>query len=183
MDSDSHQKGGILRAQGRAEEAIAEHERALALDPSNIEAVGELGFDYHDLGEFDKSIEYLDKAIRASPNDPTLAYWYGTKAWDNFGLKKYDQAIELARGAVTTKPNDNAYSHVALVASLALTGHDAEAREALQRYLALPSPGRSSQSRHGRRTRSPMGGDPRFVEMSERSYDGCARPGCRSGEQ
>ena len=28
-----------------------------------------------------------------------------------------------------------------LVAALALTGHDAEAREALQRYLALPSTG------------------------------------------
>ena len=28
-----------------------------------------------------------------------------------------------------------------LIAALALTGHDAEAREALQRYLALPSTG------------------------------------------
>ena len=32
-------------------------------------------------------------------------------------------------------------SHAILVAALALTGHDAEAREALQRYLALPSTG------------------------------------------
>jgi len=30
---------------------------------------------------------------------------------------------------------------VTLVAALAFTGHDAEAREALQRYLALPSTG------------------------------------------
>ena len=170
-------KGGVLRAQGRAEEAIAEHERALALDPSNIEAVGELGFDYHDLGEFDKSLEYLDKAIRASPNDPTLAYWYGTKAWDNFGLKKYDQAIELARGAVTTKPNYNAYSHVALVASLALTGHDAEAREALQRYLALPSTGPLKSIAAWKAHQISLGGDPRFVEMSERSYDGLRKAG------
>ncbi len=33
------------------------------------------------------------------------------------------------------------YVHATLVAALALTGHDAEAREALQRYLALPSTG------------------------------------------
>ena len=33
-------KGNILRAQGRAEEAVAEHERALALDPSNTDAAG-----------------------------------------------------------------------------------------------------------------------------------------------
>ena len=39
-------KGDILRAQGRAEEAVAEHERALALDPSNTDAAGQLGFDY-----------------------------------------------------------------------------------------------------------------------------------------
>jgi tetratricopeptide (TPR) repeat protein len=48
-------------------------------------AVGALGSDYGNLGEFDKSLEYFNKAIRASPNDPTLAYWYGSKAWDNFG--------------------------------------------------------------------------------------------------
>ena len=70
-------KGAVLRIQGRPGEAILEHERALALDPSNNSAVGELGFDYGNLGEFDKSLEYFDKAIRASPNDPTLAWWYG----------------------------------------------------------------------------------------------------------
>jgi adenylate cyclase len=60
-------KGNILRAQGRAEEAVAEHERALALDPSNTDAAGELGFDYMLRGEFDKSLEYFDKAILGSP--------------------------------------------------------------------------------------------------------------------
>src|SRR5271155_3544079 len=43
-------KGAVLRAQGRAKEAVAEHERALALDPSNADAVGQLGFDYGNLG-------------------------------------------------------------------------------------------------------------------------------------
>ena len=132
-------KGNILRIQGRAEEAVAEHERALALDPSNADAAAQLGIDYHSSGEFDKSLEYLDKAILASPYDPSLAYWYGSKAWANFGLKNYDQAIELARRAIAINPNYNPFAHVVLVAALALTDHDAEAREALQRYLALPS--------------------------------------------
>ena len=43
-------KGGILRIQGRTEEAVAEHERALALDPSNADAAAGLGFDYVTLG-------------------------------------------------------------------------------------------------------------------------------------
>ena len=59
----------------------------------------------------------------------------------NFGLKRYDQAIELARRAIAINPNYNPFAHAILVAALALTGHDAEAREALQRYLALPSTG------------------------------------------
>jgi hypothetical protein len=53
----------------------------------------------------------------------------GGKAWDNFGLKRYDRAIELARQAIVIKPNYNPYSHLALIAALALTDHDAEARE------------------------------------------------------
>ena len=87
-------KGSILRTQGRTEEAVAEHERALALDPSNVDAAAQLGIDYRFLGQFDKSLEYLDRAILASPSDPSLAYWYDSKAWANFGLKNYDQAIE-----------------------------------------------------------------------------------------
>ena len=56
-------------------------------------------------GEFEKSLEYFDKAIRLSPHDPELAFWYGIKAWANFGLKRYDQAIELARRAIAINPN------------------------------------------------------------------------------
>jgi tetratricopeptide (TPR) repeat protein len=131
-------KGNILLLQGRIEEAVAEGERALALDPSNAVAVGQLGIDYRFLGRLEKSLEYLDRAILASPSDPSLNYWYGGKALANFGLKNYDQAIELARRAIAISPN-NPFAHVVLVAALALTGHDAEAREALQRYLALPN--------------------------------------------
>ena len=56
-------KGGILRIQGRTEEAVVEHERALALDPSNVDASAQLGIDYRFLGRFDESLEYLDRAI------------------------------------------------------------------------------------------------------------------------
>ena len=57
------------------------------------------------LGQFEKSLEYLDKAIRLSPHDPTLAAWYLGKAASYFGLKQYDQAIESARRAIAINPN------------------------------------------------------------------------------
>ncbi|HXZ17486.1 MAG TPA: tetratricopeptide repeat protein, partial [Roseiarcus sp.] len=175
-------KGSILRTQGRTEEAVAEHERALALDPSNVDAAAQLGFDYQRLGRLDKSLEYFDKAILASPYDPSLRHWYGGKAADNFGLKNYDQAIELARQAIAINPNYVAYIHATLVAALALTGHDAEAREALKRYLALPSNGPLTTIAAFKAYFSAQGGGPAHVEANERIYDGLRKAGMPEGE-
>jgi adenylate cyclase len=170
-------KGGILRLQGRPEDAVAEHERALALDPSNVDAAGQIGVDNLDLGRFDKSLEYLDKAIRVSPSDPELAGWYANKARANFGLKNYDQAIELARRATAILPNSQ-YSHAIFVAALAMAGHDAEAREALRRYLALPSSGSLKTIAAFRAYLSPVSDrDPRFLDLNERTYDGLRKAG------
>jgi TolB-like protein/class 3 adenylate cyclase len=170
-------KGGILRLQARYQEAVAEHERALALDPSNEDAAASVGMDYTMLGRFDKSLEYFDQAIVGSPHDPSLAYWYGGKAWANFGLKNYDQAIDLARQAIAIKPNYNQFSHVFLVAALALAGHEAEAREALQRYLALPSTGPRKTIAAWKAYWSAQGGDPPRVEANERALDGLRKAG------
>jgi TolB-like protein/Flp pilus assembly protein TadD len=172
-------KGWILQNQGRTEESVPEFERALALDPSNPDPYGGLGVDDFALGRFDQSLEVLEKAIRASPSDPGATYWYGNKAWANFGLKRYDQAIELARRALAINPY-NPYAHVVLVAALALTDHDAEAREALQRYLApstAPFKTIAVWKAHLMSLAPKQGGDPRFVEMSERSYDGLRKAG------
>jgi adenylate cyclase len=134
-------KGWVLQAQGRNDEAVAEFERALALNPSNPDGDAGLGWTHLRLGEFDQSVEYLDKAIRLSPYDRAVPYWYGAEAQASFGLKRYDQAIEQFRKVIAINPNDIPWAHTMLVAALALTHHDAEAREALQRYLALPSTG------------------------------------------
>ncbi len=181
LDPDSNwshvYKGSILELQARYQEAVAEHERALALDPSNVYAAANLGFDYLNFGEFDKSFEYFDKAIRASPFDPGLAYWYGGKAVANFGLKNYDQAIELARQAIAIKQDYAQFIHATLVAALALSGHDAESREALQRYLALPSTGPLKTIAAWKAYFSAQGGGPPRLETNERTYDGLRKAG------
>ena len=170
-------KGMIPRFQARYPEAVAEHERALALDPSDVDAAANLGWDHVFFGHFDKGLEYFDKAIRMSPYDPSLASWYGGKAWVNFGLKNYDQAIEWARQAIAINPNYVQYVHSVLVAALALTGHDAEAREALKRYLALPSTGPFKTIAAWKAYYSAQGGDPPRVEANERVYDGLRKAG------
>ncbi len=171
-------KGSVLRLQGRPEEAVAEHERALALDPSNVDAAANLGFDYVDLGQFDKSVEYFDRAILASPNDRALYGWYVGKARADFGLKRYDEAIELARRAIAIIPNYVPLAHAILMAALGITGHDAEAREALQRYLALPSAGSLRTIAAWKAYLSPVSDrDPRFLELNERTFDGLRKAG------
>jgi hypothetical protein len=58
-------------AQGRPNEAIAESERALT-DPANVFAYSSLSWDYLYLGQFERSLEFSDKAIRLSR---TIQIW------------------------------------------------------------------------------------------------------------
>ena len=68
------QRPGSSLTRARFDEAIAENERALALDPANVERHAGLGWDYSTLGQFEKSLEFFDKAIRLSPRDPALHF-------------------------------------------------------------------------------------------------------------
>ena len=172
-------KGEILRLQGRLNEAITEFERALALDPTSGDAVGFLGNAYWLAGQFEKSLEYFDKAVRLGPNDPNLYAWYQGKARAYFGLKNYDQAIEWSRRTTTINQSRDATSQERLIAALALAGRDAEAHEALQAYLTLPGVSKTiAANRAAANARFPnQHPDPRFVEYFDRFYDGLRKAG------
>jgi adenylate cyclase len=131
-------KSYILRAQSHPEEAIAEAERALDLNPTLVNAYESIADVYLQLEQFEKSLQFFDKAIRLSPHDPLLLYWYQGKAISYFALKQYDQAIEWARRSIAINPNKVPWAHGALMAALAFADRPAEAQEELQRYLALP---------------------------------------------
>jgi TolB-like protein/cytochrome c-type biogenesis protein CcmH/NrfG len=174
-------KAGILYAQGRFDESIAEYERALALDPAMVAALASLGYDYQRQGEFEKSLGYLDKAIRLSPHDPALAIWYNGKALAYFALKQYDQAIEWARRAIATNANISPYPHLKLIAALALIGREGEAHAALQRYLALVPSGPKTIA--ATEALSPSRANPRDSEFQDRQIEGLRKAGMPEGEQ
>src|ERR1700722_18073045 len=69
-----NEKAWVLQSQGRFEEAIAERERTLALDPGDVSAIQGMAWDHLYLGRFDKSLELFDEAIRLSPRDPELQF-------------------------------------------------------------------------------------------------------------
>jgi hypothetical protein len=108
---------------------------------------------------------------------------YGGKAFANFALKRYDQAIEAARQAIAVNQTGGVqYIHAVFIAALALAGHETDARETLQRYLALPSTGRLKTIAAFKEYFSQQGGRPPRVEANERVYDRLRKAGMPEGE-
>jgi adenylate cyclase len=171
-------RGIVVLLQGRIDESIAESERALALDPSRVDAMALLGADSARLGQFETAIKHVDRAIRLSPDDPALFNFYEMKSGFYFGLKQYDQAIDSARRSIAIRP-DFHLAHGDLIAALAFAGHEAEAQEALRRYLALPTTGFktiASWEAYRAQIAGPQT-DPRYHELWDRMIEGLRKVG------
>ena len=175
---DAHDmKALALESQFRLDEAVAEGQRAVDLNPSDVYAYGNMGYAYRRLGQFEKSLEFIDKAIRLSPHDPDLPSWYADKAAAHLALKQYDQAMEWARRAIAINPN-NAFSHVYLIVALALTGQETQARDGFERYLSVP--GTLATMAALNRVKAQYVNehtDPRYVEYWDRLFDGLRKAG------
>src|SRR5262249_176768 len=122
------QKGGLLVEQGRPEEGMSEAERALSLDPARPIAYLFMGTASIALGlqqkhrfpdayqydnavgaNYEKALDFIDKAIRLSPHDPSLNDLYTCKALAYNELGQYDQAIEWGRRSIASNPSSGGY--------------------------------------------------------------------------
>ena len=63
-----------------------------------------LGQCYFGLGQIEKAIEYLNKAVELQPNDPEL---YATLGVELINNGKYEQAIEYLKKALNLDPNSS----------------------------------------------------------------------------
>ena len=172
-------KAFVLQSQFRLDEAVAEDRRAFDLDPSLVDAYWHMGFVMRRLGEFQTSLELIDKALGLSPRDPFRALWYADKAGSHFGLKQYDQAIESARHAIEISPNNSA-PYLYLIPALALAGQESQAHEAVGHYLHLANSGAPRTVAGWRRTRAQYvneHSDPRYVEFWDRLIEGLRKAG------
>ena len=121
----------------RPEEGMAEAERALALNPSFLPTYLALWTAYWMAGHPEQADVYADTALRLSPHD-TLAYSFlRAKGFGFFARSRYEQATDLFKRAIAAYPG-YPIAYMMLTASLALSGHDAEAHETLKHYLELP---------------------------------------------
>jgi TolB-like protein len=100
--STGHQWYSIyLSVLGRNEEAIAEMEKARELDPFSIIIATELGCPYLYSKQYDRAIEYFNKALEMDPAFPfahfALAEALDRKGSYNEAIEAHNKAIELAR--------------------------------------------------------------------------------------
>ena len=167
-------KGNVLIVERRFDDAIADFERALALDPNAAEAYGALGHVHVDIGQYEKANEFFDKAIRLSPQNQQLAFWYMGKGHAFFGLEQYDQAIEWARRSIAINPNIGSNPLGTIAAALALSGHDAEARDAEKRRAVLSKVKNVAALKA---IAPPSSADPRVRATFDRAIEGLRKAG------
>lgn len=88
---DYHVRRGCLHAAlGEIDAAIADHTKALEVDPSNVTAYNNRAVAYGDKGDWAKSISDLDCAIRV---DPEYIEGYQLRGFAKYQIGRYREAI------------------------------------------------------------------------------------------
>ena len=126
----------LRRLQNRLAELRIEWERAIALDPNNAAAIGQLGVTLIYLGEPAAAIPLEEKRLRLNPDDPNIALAYWSLGLAHLLLGHLDQATDLLTKARAANPRIY-YINLDLAAALALKGNLDEARAALAEAIRL----------------------------------------------
>jgi adenylate cyclase len=170
-------KGSILWGQGHFDEAIAECETALALDPTLAAAYGTMAQAYRLKGQFERSLELIDRAFVISPRDRSLVWWYSTKSLAYFALKDYEKAIDWGQRAIVENPNI-ATPYIVLAPAFALGGREDEARDTIERYHTQPYSGLTIERAKGLKTMNTNSQtNPRAVDLWDRWIEGLREAG------
>jgi adenylate cyclase len=165
-------KALVLIGQMRTDNAVAELERSVALNPSFVDAYTWLAISYNFLGQPDRAVEFVDKAIRLSPRDPWMAQYYHVKGWALFMKQQYGPAIEWLRRV----GSGSRFTELLLASAYSLTGEQAEAHDALQRYLALPGVATKSITQL-KAQQLALANNPTWVAYNERLFTGLRKAG------
>ena len=104
-----------------------------------------------------------------------MFFWYTGKSWASFALQQDDRAIEWARRSIAINPNFWP-PHCLLAVALALTGHEAEARDERQRNAAL-FPYKNIAAVKASWLAPPPSADPRVRATFDRIVEGLRKAG------
>ncbi|HEY8873004.1 MAG TPA: tetratricopeptide repeat protein, partial [Stellaceae bacterium] len=119
-------KGNLLRAQRRYVEAIPEYQAVIALDRNSPDAYANLAQCKLFTGSIDEVIPLTEQAIRLSPRDRSLVFWYAQIGRVHLYQSRTDEAILWSEKARTAAP-EHPFPHVNLAAAYGLKGESERA--------------------------------------------------------
>jgi TolB-like protein/Tfp pilus assembly protein PilF len=128
----AHQALGAvyLLNQRHHEDAVAEFELALRLNPNFSQAQAYLGLALSYSGRWQEGAEAAARALRLSPRDPFCGVYYGIASYAQYLGRNYDEAMRLAREGLRQR-NDFVGAHRVLTAAAGMAGRTEVARAAL----------------------------------------------------
>jgi adenylate cyclase len=114
--------------------AIAEGERALALDPNCAACYVWLATVHNYLGKPEESIKLVEKALRLDPQNPVNAL--SILGWSYEVARQYDEAIMNLKKALALNPHFFV-AHLTLISAYGQSGREEEARAEAAEVLRL----------------------------------------------
>jgi TolB-like protein/DNA-binding winged helix-turn-helix (wHTH) protein/cytochrome c-type biogenesis protein CcmH/NrfG len=118
--------GNLLRAQNQCEEAIPEYEAVIALNRNSPAAYASLAQCKFYTGSIEEAVPLVEQAIRLSPRDPQICFWYLQIGRAHLLQSRIEEAIvwlEKARSANPAHPPTHAF----LASAYALNGETGRA--------------------------------------------------------
>src|SRR5262249_15360814 len=116
------------------EDAVAECERGLEINPSCSGLVAEMGAYLAALGRSEEAIEARRLALKLNPRDPSNFWRHFNIALAQFVAMDYEAAFQGSRKVARSRPHMQ--SAIVWAASAAALGKDEEARMAVEECLA-----------------------------------------------
>jgi adenylate cyclase len=119
-------KGQLLTARYRYDEAVPEYETVIAFNRNSADAHSNLGWCKLYTGSLEETIPRQEQAIRLSPRDPSIGFWYWRIGVVHLLQSRTEEAIvwlEKARSANERLPVVHAY----LASAYALKGESEHA--------------------------------------------------------
>ena len=123
--------GSVYFSTRRLDNALAEFELALQLNPNFSLAQGYYALALSYSGRWQDAYAATQRAIRQSPRDPSSAIYYGVAAYAQFVGKNYCEAIALAREA-TRQRGDLTGAYRVLTVAAGMDGQIDVAKAALK---------------------------------------------------
>jgi TolB-like protein/Flp pilus assembly protein TadD len=128
--------GAVHVIMRRFDDALAEYELALSLNPSFSQALTYYCAALAFCGRWREAKEAANRALRLSPRDPLIALSYGAAALAEYVGGNYGEAIRLSQTAVRLRAGYGSAYRV-LVAAAGMSGQEGLAASALQELRRL----------------------------------------------